>query len=125
MAKFKTERITKRRVELTRLAVARYMKVLISPDIARRVLEADRELCPELTAGGHMDTLAREYLAQALIDVLMPGPPAAYDSLVGKLISHWHWPANGSDPAYSRAFWRAFRKAAARQGITQSPEVKQ
>lgn len=86
----------------------------LSPDQARRVLNVDPDLMPELEDGPELDTLPREDLGDAILAVVLPGPPTVQDSLIGFRQDRWHWPLNGSEARYRREFLRALRAAIGR-----------
>lgn len=114
-------RITPKHVERAKRTAATCFGLDISDEQARRVLEIDPTLLPELNADGSLDTAPRDYFGMALIELIMPGPPAVQDDLIGEEQDCWHWPCFGSGDEYTRAFETAFRKAIREHGITATP----
>jgi hypothetical protein len=95
----------------------KYYGVRLSDDQARRVAR-DPDLAPELgPRDGYLDTLGRDYLIMAIIELVMPGPPAVQDATFSREQKYWHWPMNASNPAYAKAFYTAFKAACRAKGF--------
>ncbi len=109
---------TRTAVRRMRLAVAKTLSLSISEGQARAILKIDPDLESELNESGNLDTLPRSDLADAFIELVMPGKPSATDELIGERQPYWHWPCNGSSDGYRNAFYRVLRAALKTHGIT-------
>ena len=102
--------------------VAKTFGLVISDAQARQVIGADLGVLDELDDSGHLDTLPRSDLASAILTCFLPGAPTVRDTAFRRTLTYWHWPVNGSSPAYRRAFTAAFTAAMAKHKIRMTDE---
>jgi len=118
--KAKALRVTQARLDSVINTANRYFGVLLNEDQARQVIAADDTLRDELRGvreAALLDTYTRDYLIMAVIEVVLPGPPAVQDSMIFRPMEYWHWPCNGSDDQYAATFYTAFKRAAKEKGF--------
>jgi hypothetical protein len=104
----------RRNLRLLKLAASKHYGMTLTDSQAARVLEADDSLAGEIGKGGEMDTLPRDDLGDAILSVIMPGPPTVQDDLIGETQNRWHWPCLGSGDEYRKAFAAALKAALTR-----------
>ncbi|MGH7174788.1 MAG: hypothetical protein ACREGR_00315 [Minisyncoccia bacterium] len=120
MPKSLTRPLNKKQVVGLKATAAKYFGVLLNDEQAQQV-GRDQDLRPEIGPRGEFDTYGRDYLIMAIIEVVLPGPPAVQDDLLGGKYEWWHWPCFGSSTKYSKAFYTAFKKAAKAKGVQLAP----
>lgn len=121
-------RITAKKLGAVIATAKKYFGVLLTPEQARHVILHDETLMEELKGpvgrySNTLDTYTRDFLSMALIEVILPGPPAVKDTFLTssfwdeREVKYWHWPLNGSGDKYTDAFYAAFKKAAKEKGF--------
>jgi hypothetical protein len=107
------------KVAAVRKACHKLVGLLITLQQAKSLMRSSRDLRRELKnctiakprlAVTLVDTWSRDLLTQVVVDYVMDGhrSPTAKDSFGTICVGGWHWPCNGSRPAYRWEFYRAF-----------------
>lgn len=119
--KAKEKPATPRQLLWTRRAIAVLTGKFISPEIAQQILTNDPEIKKELCSDGRLDTVGRDILMSAFVDVTFPPrPKEVVDSFLQYYTEddgRWHIPCYGSDSTYVTAFTAEFTKSMRRHKI--------
>jgi hypothetical protein len=65
----------------------------------------------DFSCQNRLDTLERDYLWMAVIEVIMPDKPTVIDDFIGET-DNWHVPCYGSSPEYTKAFIEKIKEVA-------------